>query len=167
MGRTPYLWRAPLPQMKPVPRYLRRVRAGSVVRGGLHELDEHPAGVLGVDEVDLASRGASAGGVVEQPQSALAEHGAGLLDVLHAVRDLLDARATAVEELRDRRLRGDRGEELHARARVAYRHHRLADPLLLVDLLVDEPHTEHPLVEGLRLVEVRDGDADMVDRREQ
>src|SRR6478735_307870 len=144
MGRTPYLWRAQLPQMNPDSRYLRRVRAGSVMRGGLHELDEHPARVLGVDEVDPAPRGASAGGVVEQSQAAFAEHGAGLLDVLDAVGDLLDAGATAVEELRDRRLRCERGEELHARARVAHRHHRLADALLLVDFLVQEPHTEHP-----------------------
>ncbi len=42
----------------------------------LDELDQHPARVLGVDEVDPAVRRAALGVVVQQPESALAEGGA-------------------------------------------------------------------------------------------
>ena len=42
----------------------------------LDQLDEHAAGVLGVDEVDPGAGGAAAGLVVQQPQAALAQDGA-------------------------------------------------------------------------------------------
>src|SRR3546814_5236092 len=45
--------------------------------------------------------------------------------------------------------------------------HGLADALLLVDLLVGDLHAEGVAIEGDRLVQVRDGDADVVDADEQ
>ena len=83
------------------------------------------------------------------------------------VGELLDARAGAVEELRDRRVSCQRGEQLDARAGVADGHHRLAHALLLVGLLVQHRHAEGVAVEGDRLVEVGHGDADVVDGGEQ
>ena len=50
---------------------------------------------------------------------------------------------------------------------VADGEHRLADALLLVGLLVHRLHAEGLGVEGDRLVQVGDGDADVVDRGEQ
>ena len=44
-------------------------------------------------------------------------------------------------------------------------HHRLADPLLLVGLLVDDLHAELLAVHRDRDVEVGDGDAHVVDGR--
>ena len=78
----------------------------------LDQLDQHAAGVLGVHEVDPAARRAAPGLVVQQPQAALAQHRADRLDVGDPVGELLEARAGAVEELRDRRLGGQRGEQL-------------------------------------------------------
>ena len=50
---------------------------------------------------------------------------------------------------------------------VADGDHRLADALLLVGLLVHGHHAEGVAVEGDRLVEVGDRDADVVDGGEQ
>src|SRR5690349_17844175 len=80
--------------------------------GGLDELDEDAAGVLGVDEVDAAVGGAALRLVVEESQPALAQGLAHGVDVLDAVGDLLDAGSGAVEELRDGRLGGERREQL-------------------------------------------------------
>ena len=60
-----------------------------------------------------------------------------------------------------------RGEQLDAGSGVADGHHRLADALLLVGLLVLDLHPEGVLVERDRLVEVGYGDADVVDAGEQ
>src|SRR4051794_32202769 len=135
--------------------------------GRLDELDQHAAGVLGVHEVDPAVGRAPLGGVVEQAQAALAQRGADRLDVVHPEGQLLQARAGAVDEPGDRRLRRERGQQLDAGLAVADREHRLADPLLLVGLLVHRLDAEGPGVEGDRLVQVGDGDADVVDGREQ
>src|SRR5699024_83968 len=78
-----------------------------------------------------------------------------------------DALTVAVEELRDRRRVVERGEQLDARAGVADAHHRLAHPLLLVDLLVRELHPVGVAVEGDGLVEVGHGDTDVVDGGEE
>src|SRR5690242_10041852 len=66
--------------------------------GRLDELDEHAAGVLGVDEVDPRAGGAAAGLVVQQPHAAIAQDGADLVDVRDAVGELLQARPGTVEE---------------------------------------------------------------------
>ena len=107
------------------------------------------------------------GVVVEQAQAALAQRRAHGVDVGDAVGELLDAGAAAVEELRDRRLGGERREQLDARAGVADAHHRLAHALLLVGLLVQQRHAVRLLVERDGRVEVGHGDADVVDVGEE
>ena len=72
-----------------------------------------------------------------------------------------------VEELRDRRVGRQRRQQLDAaRPAVADGEHRLADALLLVDLLVHASQAEGSRVERDGLVEVGDGDADVVDAGE-
>ena len=65
-----------------------------------------------------------------------------LLDVGDPVGELLEPRAGAVEELRDRGALVERGEQLDAGAGVADGDHRLAHALLLVGLLVGDLHPE-------------------------
>src|SRR5919202_540780 len=144
-------------------------RGPSSVRGRrrLDELDEDATSVLGVHEVDPAVRRPAPGGVVEQPQAALAQRRADRLDVGHPEGQLLQARAGAADELGDRRLGGQRREQLDAGLAVADGEHRLADALLLVHLLVHRVDAEGLGVEGQGLVEIRDGDAHVVDRGEQ
>ena len=63
---------------------------------------------------------------------------------------------------------GDSGrEQLDVRPAAADGHHRLADALLLVDLLVRQRHAVGVAVEGDRLVEVAHGDPDVVDGGEE
>jgi hypothetical protein len=71
------------------------------------------------------------------------------------------------QELADRRVRRQWGEQLDARAGVPDGHHRLAHALLLVDLLVQAGHAVGVAVEGDGGVEVGHGDAHVVDHREQ
>jgi hypothetical protein len=120
-----------------------------------------------VDEVDQAAGGATARRVVQQPQAALAQRSARALDVLDRVGELLDTRAIAIEELRDRRLGGQRREQLDAGGAVADGQHRLADALLDVRLLVHARDAERVGVERDRGVEIGDGDADVIDLGEQ
>src|SRR6478735_5491522 len=91
------------------------------------QLDEHPTGVLGVDEVDPRVGRATPRLVVQQAQAALAQDCTDRVDVGDPIGHLLDAGALAVEELRDRRALVERCEQLDAGAGVADRHHRLAD----------------------------------------
>ena len=62
----------------------------------MHQLDQHTAGVFGVDEVDPRVRCAASGRVVEQADSLLAQALAQGVEVTDPVSQLLDARA-AVE----------------------------------------------------------------------
>src|SRR5690606_39645580 len=83
-------------------------RAGPV-RRWFDQLDQNAAGVLRMDKIDPAPAGAAARCVVEQPQAALAQRRAHMIDVTHPVGQLLQPGARAVDELGDRRLRaGDR-----------------------------------------------------------
>ena len=58
-------------------------------------------------------------------------------------------------------------EQLHAGPGVADGHHRLAHALLLVGLLVHQPHAVRVAVERDRGVEVGHGDAHVVDGGEE
>src|SRR5687767_2889381 len=135
--------------------------------GRLDQLDQDAPGVLGVDEVDPAAGRAAPGDVVEQPEAALAQRGADRLDIGHPEGELLQPCPGPPDELGDRGLGGQRGEQLDAGLPVADGEHRLADTLFLVGLLVHRVHAEGLRVEGDRLVEIRDGDAHMVDGGEQ
>ena len=135
--------------------------------GGFDDLDEHPASILGVDEVDPAVARAALGQVIEQSHPAFAQCRADGIDVDDAVGHLLDAGAGLGQEAPDRRVGMQRREQLDARAGVTDGHHRLADTLLLVDLLVQAGHPKGVAVERDRGVEVGDRDPDVVDHREQ
>ena len=89
------------------------------------------------------------------------------VDVGDAVGELLEAGPGAVEELRDRRVGVSGASSWRRGVGVADRQHRLADALGLVDLFVHDLEAEVLGVEGHGLVEIGDGDADMVDRRDQ
>ena len=57
----------------------------------LDELDQHATGVLGMDEVDPGVGGAAFGLGVEEPQPAVAQDLADLIDIADPVGHLLDA----------------------------------------------------------------------------
>src|SRR3954464_9965055 len=140
--------------------------AASVCR--FDQFDQDAAGVLRVHEVDPGAGGAPARLVVDQAYTALAQRGAGRVDVGNGVGDLLDAGLVAGQELGDAGVRADRGEQLDAAAgRVgAHLHHRLPYPLIVVLLDVDQAHTEDPLVELDGFVEVVHRHADVIDTQQ-
>src|SRR6266550_120473 len=142
-------------------------RAMLLAGSRLHELDQHSAGVLRMDEVDPATRRAALRLVVEQAQALGSQRRTDLVDVVDGVRELLDAGPAALEERRDRRVGVQRCEQLDLRLAVADRQHRLAHALLLVDLLGHRAQPEYVAVERDRLVEVRHRDADVVEPAEQ
>src|SRR3954447_22641997 len=121
---------------------------GSGAGSRLDDLHEDTPGVLGVHEVDPAAGGAPARGVVQQAEAAGAQRPARRVDVGHPEGELLQPRAGAADELRDRRLGVQRGEQLDPGVAVAHGEHRLVDALLLVDLLVHGGDPEGELVEG-------------------
>src|SRR3954454_18503022 len=90
-------------------------QSGSVAcRSGFDELHQDAAGVLRVHEVDPAVGGGALGGGVDQPQTPFAEGRAHRLDVLDPEGQLLQTRSGAADELRDRRLGRQRGQQLDA-----------------------------------------------------
>ena len=66
--------------------------------GGLHELDQDPAAVFGVDEVHEGARGANFGLLVEHPDPAGTQGGGNSAHVGNPVRHLLDPRSGPVDE---------------------------------------------------------------------
>jgi len=117
-------------------------------------------------EVDEGAGGAATRRVVEHSDARCRELLGGRDDVIDAVGDLLDARTGPVKELGDRRIGGERSEQLNAAAARADAEHCLADPLLLVHLLVDHREPEGTAVEINGRVKVGNGNADVVDARE-
>jgi hypothetical protein len=67
--------------------------------GRLDQLDENPAGILGVDEVDKCTCRSAPGLVVQNANSTLPQGLSYRLNVLNAVGHLLQARAVVGEEL--------------------------------------------------------------------
>lgn len=132
-----------------------------LVGGGLDEFDEDTPAVGRVREVDERAGGAALGLRVEHAYAGRAKSLRGLFDVVDAEGHLLDARSTCVEELADRRLGVERGEELEVA--VADGEHGLSDTLLLVDLLVDHGDAKGMAIELDGRVEIRYGDTDVVD----
>src|SRR5664280_262275 len=140
--------------------------AGGRLGGRLDQLHQHAAGVLGVHEVDPRARRTALGGVVEQSDAGRAQLGAGRVHVVHAVGHLLDALAVAGQELADRGVWAQRGQQLDAGAGVADSEHGLAHALLLVGLDVHGLKAELLLVERDGRIQVLDGDPHMVDASE-
>ena len=86
-----------------------RASAGATVKisvrsilGGFHQLQEDTAGILRVDEVDAGIGGSPLGLREQQPEAALTQDGTHVIQVVHAVGELLDAgAAVAVQPFRD------------------------------------------------------------------
>ena len=100
----------------------------------------------GVDELDAAR---------PQPLELCA-------DVLDLVGDVVHPRPATGEEPAHRRLVPERGEQLDAA--VPDEHGHGLDALVGHAIPVLDPRAEEPLVRGHRLVELRDGDAEVMDR---
>ena len=86
------------------------------------------------------------------------------VDVVDAVGDVVEARALALEELADRRVRPERAQELDVA--VADVEQDRLDALLLDRLAVRERHRHRALIERQRRVQVVGGDADVIDQAE-
>ena len=74
----------------------------SSILGGFHQLQEDAAGILRVDEVDAGIGGSPLGLREQQPEAVLTQDGTHVIQVVHAVGELLDAgAAVAVQPFRD------------------------------------------------------------------
>src|SRR5436853_2839534 len=125
-----------------------------------HRREDSVDGV-GMDERDLEAEEALPRLVVDQLRAAPGEVRQRLAQVVDLVGDVVHARPAAREELAHRRVRAERGEQLDTALADADRS-RL-DALLRHELAVLELGAEETLVRGERLVEVLDGDAEVVD----
>src|SRR5205085_10529102 len=114
-----------------------------------------------VDERDLEAEEPLPRLVVDQLRAAFGEVRQRLAQVVDLVGDVVHARPAVREELADRRVGAERGEQLDAALADADRS-RL-DALLRHELAVLELGAEEPLIRRERLVEVLDGDAEVVD----
>src|SRR5262245_5600132 len=108
----------------------------------LDELNENPACIAGVDEVDPRACRATPRLRVEQSRPLAAQPRRFRVDVGDRVGDLLDALASALKEPPDRRIVAQWGKELDSGVRVSDREHCLSDALLLVDLGVHRTKAE-------------------------
>ena len=135
--------------------------------GGLDELDEDAAGVLGVHEVDPGVGRTPTWLVEEQPHALGPQVGARRVDVVHGPRHLLEPGTSTVEECRDGRRRRQRGQQLEPRARSvdvgagASIASRTPCSSLTSSCTVTRPKVSG--IERLGLVEVSDGHPDVVD----
>ena len=114
----------------------------------MHERDletEHPAPWRRVDQLGAARR----------------ELGERRADVVHLVGDVVNPRATLREEAADGRVVAERSKELDAAVADADR--RGLDALVLDPRPVLEQAAEEPLVRPDGLVEIGDGEADVMD----
>jgi hypothetical protein len=114
-----------------------------------------------MDEGDLEPEHALARGDVDELGALpgeIRERGPHIVDF---VGDVMHAGAVAREKTPDGRIVGERGDQLDAA--VTDLHRRCLHALLLDTFPMLEPCTEQLLVRLHRLVEIRDGDADVVD----
>ncbi len=117
-------------------------------------------GGVGVDECDLEAEEPAPGPVVDQLGAIgrkLVERGADIVDL---ERDVVHPGPMAGEELADRRFLAERGEQLDAVS--ADPEGRRLDALIGNGLSMLEPGAEEPFVGGQRLVEIVDGDPEMM-----
>lgn len=135
----------------------------SPISYALFELDQHAVSTRRMDEGDQGSVCARSGGLVDETDAARSELRERRRDVVHAQRNVMQARTAAGHILRDRRVRCRRLEQLEGRLprRDEVRTHALGlDVFRRLDL---EP--EGVAVERERFADVGDGDADMVQDR--
>src|SRR5438094_9276382 len=133
--------------------------AGLAIR--FHERGEHAANALGVDKADPGPVGARPSHLVEQ----LRAGGARLLgrtpDVIGGVGNVVHGFAAILEELFHTGVRIDRHDQLDPA--LPDRDHRDLDTFTLEALPSRRAQPQPPLVDPNRLVEIADGDPDMVD----
>src|SRR5262245_57200993 len=126
-----------------------------------NDLREDAVEGVGVDEGNLQTEETAAGLLVDELRPTGGELVERRLDVLDLVRDVVHAGAPVGEELPDGGLAAERGEQLDAARADAHR--RRLDPLLGDGGAMLDPGAQQPLVRAHRLVEVGDGDAEVVD----
>ena len=110
-----------------------------------HLEPEHAAARAGVDQLDPLGR---------EPLERCRH-------VAHLVRDVVHPLAALGEEPADRRVLLERREQLDPA--LAETHRRSLDPLILDALAMLEPAAEQALVRANGRVEIRDGNADVMD----
>ena len=115
---------------------------------------------LRVEERDLQTEHAVTRALVDQLDALLGELGQRDLDVRDLVRDVVHAFAALCEKAANGGVGSERSEQLDAAA--ADLHRGSFDALILDSLAVLESSTEKALVRGHRGVQVRNGDADVV-----
>ena len=113
-----------------------------------------------MDEGDLEPEHAPARLGVDQLGALLREIRERCAEIVDLVGDVMHAGAVAREKTPDGRVGAERGDQLDAA--VADLHRRCLHALLLDTFPVLEPRAEQLLVRPHRLVEIRDGDADVV-----
>ena len=113
-----------------------------------------------MDEGDLEAEHALARGDVDELGALPAEIQEGGPHIVDFVGDVMHAGAVAREKTPHGRVGAERGDQLDAA--VADLHRRCLHALLLDTFAMLEPGTEQLLVRPHRLVEIRDGDADVV-----
>src|SRR5918995_30427 len=126
-----------------------------------HQFRQHAVGRVGVDEGDLETEEALARLRVDQLGAADGELGQRASDVVDLVGDVVHSRAAIREELADRRVLAERREQLDAA--LADPHRDGLDALLGDRVAVLDAGAEEALVGGDGLVQILDGDAEMVD----
>ena len=131
----------------------------------LDQLDQHPAGVLGVDEVDPRVRRAAPGRFVDQPHALRAQSLAEGVQIADPDRPAAGCPVRACPRTSrsptTRRAGPSTGSAPCVRAR--HREHRLADALVVVDFLMHQDHAEVVVVPLDRGVQVGDRDADVIE----
>jgi hypothetical protein len=114
-----------------------------------------------MDESDLEPEHALARRDVDQLGALPGEIGERGRQIVDLVGDVMHAGPMAGKKTPDGRVVAERGDQLDAA--FADLHRRCLHALLLDTFPVLEPRAEQPLVRPHRLVEIRDGDADVVD----
>ena len=114
-----------------------------------------------VDERDERAMRAGPRGLVDQANAPGFQAVERFLDVVHAKREMVEPRPSLFEELRNRRVRSRRLQELERRLACAdeMRPHPLRHDVFG---RVHREKTQRVAVERKRRLDVRDGDADMV-----
>jgi hypothetical protein len=115
-----------------------------------------------MDERDLEAEHAVPGRLVDQLGTCLRKVRESRADVFDLVRDVVHSRASLGEKAADRRVVGERTEKLEPTLADADR--RRLHSLLLDARAVFEPGAEEALVRLERIVEILDGEADVVHR---
>ena len=98
---------------------------------------------------------------IDQLRAGRCELGERRCDIVHLIGNVVHPRASVRQEPADRRVVPESGEELDPA--LAHTHRRGLDSLLLDAGAMLEPAAEQALVRPDRLVEVRDGNPDVMD----